>query len=215
MKELVKTPTSRNLWTIMKEFNTLPTNPDFQKLTEDQVEFIMYNLDLDAEQRKMAMEGINPNEHFSDSDDSWWNDSHEEFNPLEATELTEDEIADKVTAMTTAEDLHRLEESRRENEDWANYLEEQGIDEKETYTSHTVQSRLDSVYEEARRLEQSGKSNWGKKQITEEEEQNKHLSETSGELTSEGIDEAIRLFEGESLDNFEEEFEEGPDDGWI
>ncbi|MDT9683383.1 hypothetical protein RND61_15060 [Streptomyces sp. TRM76323] len=48
------------MWTIMKKFNVLPTDPRFKALTESQISFIFANIVNDNEDIKRAKQGLDP-----------------------------------------------------------------------------------------------------------------------------------------------------------
>lgn len=208
MKSIAKRPLSRNLWAIMKEFKILPTNPDFQALTEMQVGFIMENMSIDAEYREMIAKGQNPDEHFKDSDDSWWETPIDEFDPKGVIDIPDEEIQKQIDAFTPEEDRAKLKDIYEGSKEWSEYMEEEGSDIREQTVEGVIQENLRKAMAEAKRLRGAGKSKQGQPSFTQEEKQ---AADKFEPMTQEGIEEAYKLFEGEEM------FEEGngPDDGWI
>lgn len=191
----------------MKEFKVLPTNPDFQALTSHQVEFIMANMETDAEIQKLIAQGKDPSNFIKDSDSSWWEDSVEEFDPKGGLDISDEEISRQVEELTSIEDRKRLEKISEDNQEWSDYLETEGNDRDQMTTENTIQEKLRKAQEDAQRLASAGQSQWGKVSISDEEKEHAQDMEP---MTQESIEEAYRLFEGE-----EEVTSNGPDDEWI
>ena len=100
---------SRNLWRIADKFKVLPTNEDFQKLTPEQVDWIVINMNLDAKEEARARSGKDPNEIFDDHDTEWLDTPITEFEPVKE-EHDAEEIARQVDAMTSNAYLESLED---------------------------------------------------------------------------------------------------------
>lgn len=196
----------------MKEFNILPTNPDFQALTSDQVGFIMANMKKDAEIRELLAKGYDPEEHIKDTDESWWNEPLEDFNPKGLLDIPDEEIAKQVEALTSEEDRRKLAGIIEGSEDWADYMENEGNENEQATTESVIQENLRKAQEEAQRLTSAGQDNWGKVSISEEE---KEKSEEFEPMTQESVEEAYRIFEGEEEFDENHAGEDGPDTGWI
>lgn len=209
VKTIVDKPISRNLWTIMREFNVLPTDPRFQALTEDQVGFIMKNMEKDAEIRTMIARGQDPNSHFKDAETEWWDVSIDKFDPKGKLDISDEEIYAQVEALTSEDDRKKLQDISEGNEEWAEYLEEEGNERDRITTESIIQEKLRQAQEDARRMTSAGESNWGKARMSEEEEER---SDDFKPMTQEGIEEAYKLFEGEEEETTNDL---GPDDSWI
>ena len=208
METLVKTNTSRNMWTIMKEFKVLPTNPDFQALTDDQVGFIIGNMNKDAEIAALIAKGIDPDSQVTDSDTTWWDTPIDEFDPKGNLDIDESDIAKQLEELTSEDDRRKLAKISEGNQEWADYLEEEGNANEMLSTEHIIQENLRKAMDEAKMLESTGTSNWGKPRVSEEEEKKAAEFEP---LTQEGIEEAFKLFEGQE----DVEEDTGPDSDWI
>lgn len=195
----------------MKEFKILPTNPDFQALTDDQVGFIMENMNQDSEIQALINKGHDPSKHISDEDDSWWEESVEDFNPKGNLDVSDDEIAAQVEALTTEEDRQKLAQIIEGNDEWAEYLEEEGNEQEQLTIENVIQENLRKAKEDAQRMSAEGKDDWGKASMSIEEE---NSAEDFEPMTQEGIEEAFKIFEGEE-DEAEIEEDTGPDSDWI
>ncbi|AEJ79731.1 RNA polymerase beta subunit [Staphylococcus aureus bacteriophage Sb-1] len=107
MESIVKQPLSRNLWAIMKEFNVLPTEQRFKDLDDYQIEFIIGNMNRDVyehnKQLKQAQKGGKFDSQFEDDDSSWWNESHEDFDPVPDF-LDADDLAQQMEAKLSDRD---------------------------------------------------------------------------------------------------------------
>ncbi len=66
----------------MKTFNVLPSSPDFQNLTNDQIEFIIEQMNIDYKERNHK--GFNADLGAYDYDDGWFTSDIEDFEPLVA-----------------------------------------------------------------------------------------------------------------------------------
>lgn len=176
----------------MREFNVLPTDPRFQALNDEQIDFILYSMERDAIEIDRARRGIQVDGEFEDTDESWWYKDHEEFTALEPDDDEED-IAKQVDAMTTEEDMARLRERYRANE---------ALDELEKTHANSINDiinqNLKALFDEADRLNQEGVSKWGDPIEKEEIEANRKI----GGLESEGLREAVDIFEGKYEDDY-------------
>ena len=107
MESIVKQPLSRNLWAIMKEFNVLPTEQRFKDLDDYQIEFIIGNMNRDVyehnKQLKQAQKGGKYDSQFEDDDSSWWDESHEDFDPVPDF-LDADDLAKQMEAKLSDRD---------------------------------------------------------------------------------------------------------------
>lgn len=63
----------------MREFNVLPTDERFLKLTDFQIEFILFNMVQDAKEQEMLAKGKKPDSYFEDEDSSWIDAPEEAF----------------------------------------------------------------------------------------------------------------------------------------
>ena len=46
------------MWAIMKKFNVLPSDPAWQNLTHEQIEWILYNMERDVEEEQRRAKGL-------------------------------------------------------------------------------------------------------------------------------------------------------------
>lgn len=172
----------------MDRFHVLPSSPDFQNLTNEQLEWIIYSAQLDNKKKGP--------ESYEDYDDSWF--EAEEFEPLREGD-DEEEIARQVEKLTSEEDKARLEarlEDTAESEEIAQRgeksLEEESID-------NLIAENIRKAQEEARRLE----SHKGTQKTAEQRKQEKENATYQAELDTGSIQDAVALFEGDQEDDFE------------
>ena len=71
MDKLAKTIYSRNLWTVMKKFNVLPSDPAFQNLTDSHIAYIISNMLIDNREEELIRKGIDPSTHVEDDSFEW------------------------------------------------------------------------------------------------------------------------------------------------
>lgn len=189
MKALARNNYSRNLWAIMDRFKVLPSNPDFQNLTNEQLEWIIYSSQLDNKK-------YSPGENFADYDESWFN--KKEFSPLRDGDDEED-IARQVEELTTEEEAARLKarwEGAEDAEAFAQSgeksIEEQSIDD-------MINAKIEDAKKEARNIEKYKSGN----KHPDEEKQEAEDVQFQENLDSGSIQDAIDLFEGDQDDDFE------------
>lgn len=195
-KRAVRNTTSRTLWRIVDHFSVLPSNKDFQNLTAEQTDWIVLNLNLDADEANKARKGIKSNEAFEDYDTGWVHEKEAKFNPLKDGHEEED-IAKQVEALSSKEYLEKLKESFSSIQEWQTYLSEHQ-DEYNVVKAdqeRRLQENLDKAYAEAKSRKngtfvQEDKENASMPQITRDK----------GVLTDEAK-EAIKLFNGEEDDD--------------
>lgn len=105
LQNLARTPYARNMWAIMKKFVKFNFS-EFQDLLPRYTDFILTEMDIDAEEEKAAAEGkvIDSDNSFYDDDDSWW------YNPQEEKPATAEE-----TEQTRKQLEALMDENTKEN----------------------------------------------------------------------------------------------------
>jgi hypothetical protein len=157
----------------MKEFKILPSNPDFQNLTTQQINFVftMYQQDMLEAGKGTSNQDVNS--------DDWWYADHDDFEPL-VEGHDEDAIASKVAKLFTRNTVNGK-------------LAQEAVDER-------IQANLKDMREKADLLESQGRDKWGapnEAQIAE-----KKAFDNSGD-TTDSIKNAIAQFKtasGEVVD---------------
>lgn len=89
---IARSPYARNMWFIIKDFNSLPSQDGtFRTLTGNQVNFMFAEYKIDAREQEAAENGhtTDLDSTYFDDDDSWWTNPSSEY----FTE-TEEEIED-------------------------------------------------------------------------------------------------------------------------
>lgn len=141
MGKLVKTNYGRNMWRIMKEFNVLPTDPRFQALTTNQLDYIINSMVQDSIEIEKASKGVNS--EVTASDDNF--DLDTDMN-LPQGEDEEDLI-------------NQVEEQLRKDEEQLTHLRDTvGLSEEQVQKLEalgTYRERVAEMYELARELEKS------------------------------------------------------------
>ena len=121
MESLVKTPYARNMWAIMKEFKVLPTEKRFQDLTYEQMDFIIASMNRDSWLEYQASKGQQHMDNLVEDDDtSWWDTSHDEFDPvpdfLDAEDLAK-QVEDKMSDLEKEQRQNRFDAEMEDEED--------------------------------------------------------------------------------------------------
>lgn len=179
-----KSPYSRNLWRIMEKFQVLPSDPNFQNLTDLQVQFIMENMLQDAKEKERALKG-NSQEYYEDEDDSWYNDRGE-FDPLR----DEDDLAALQSHVETVSSKESYEKARarfQSVEEWNKFLEDGGKDAEELQKEQHIQEQLEKAFSEAAKRDGISKESV--------------KAPRSGKPRNQDIQKAIELFNSEYDDD--------------
>lgn len=178
----------------MKDFQVLPTNPDFMALTEQQIEYIAYSMEKDREEFVQSQRNMKQDADYTDYDDSWWTADHDSFTALR-DDHDEEDIARQVNAMTSEKDKQTLR-SRLDASYEADGIIDAGGTTVEQDSIQAIMARnLEKVLQEANELAKTGTNKWGEKTEIElnEEEQARRLALKP--ITQQSIDEAIAIFE--------------------
>lgn len=141
MGKLVKTNYGRNMWRIMKEFNVLPTDPRFQALTTNQLDYIINSMVEDSKEIEKASKGINS--EVTASDDNFDLDSDMNLPDGEAE----------------ADLINQVEEQLRKDEEQLTHLRDTvGLTEEQVQKLEalgTYRERVAEMYDLAKELEKS------------------------------------------------------------
>lgn len=183
------------MWAIMKKFNVLPSDPAWQNLTHEQIEWILYNMERDVEEEQRRAKGLALEGEYEDLDDSWYEVPHEEFNPVREGH-DEAEIARKLNEITTEEDMAKLKARWEASQEVDAIRAEGGTTIEEDTINELIANNVQKAIEEAKRIEKHGGNKWGDKTPIELEEERKNL-EFKSQLKQDDIQDAIALFNGE------------------
>jgi len=147
----------RNLWAIMKEFNTLPTDDRFRKLSHVQIDLIGYSMMEDNRILELARKGLAvDSEHYDSAfDDEVWNREDGDWDVLKEGHDA-DAIAKQVEALTKAEDLKNLASKFDSLDDYNAHLEAGGKTAREMEVSDYIDQQLANAYEKAQRIARAG-----------------------------------------------------------
>ncbi|AEW47702.1 hypothetical protein BCU4_0196 [Bacillus phage BCU4] len=147
----------RNLWAIMKEFNTLPTDERFKELSHDQIDLIGYSMMEDHRLMELARKGLAiDSEHYdSDFDDEVWNREAGDWDVLKPGHDA-DKIAQQIADATKAEDLKNLASKFDSLDDYNAHLEAGGKTAREMEVSDYIDQQLANAYEKAQRIARAG-----------------------------------------------------------
>lgn len=190
----------------MKKFNVLPTEERWKTMTNDQIEWILYNMEKDVEMEERARKGKALDADYEDYDGSWYETPHEEFNPVRDGH-DEEEIARKLAEITTEEDMARLKARWEASQEVDDIRANGGTTIEEDTINELIANKLQKAIEEAKRIESHGGDKWGEKTPIElEEEQANQQFKTK--LEQDDIQDAIALFEGNTeLPSQDDDFE--------
>jgi len=141
----------------MKEFNTLPTDDRFRKLSHDQIDLIGYSMMEDNRILELARKGLAvDSEHYDSAfDDEVWNREDGDWDVLKEGHDA-DAIAKQVEALTKAEDLKNLASKFDSLDDYNAHLEAGGKTAREMEVSDYIDQQLANAYEKAQRIARAG-----------------------------------------------------------
>lgn len=187
----------RNLWAIMTKFNVLPTNNDFRKLSDSQIDLMIYSMQEDHREMEMARKGIQiDSQHYDSSfEEEVWNRNVGDWDVLKEGHDAND-IAKQVEALTRAEDLKNLATKFDSLDEYNAYLEAGGKTTRETEVEQYINKQIAMAEEKARRISATG----GKKKLVDD-------TTLAGEdnsmydLNKEAIDKSIALFNQKNADD--------------
>lgn len=187
----------RNLWLIMKTFNVLPTNEDFRKLTDAQIDLILYSLDEDYREAERASKGLSAEADYYDSsfEEEVWNKAPGEWEVLKEGH-DPDDIARQVEELTREEDLKNLITKFDSLEDYNKFLEQNGKTVRETEVEQYINRQLQAAQEKARAIEAARAAKQGKKLVDDKDlpEISDKSKNSLPELDKEAIERSIKLF---------------------
>lgn len=190
----------------MKKFNVLPTEERWKTMTNDQIEWILYNMEKDVEMEERARKGKALDADYEDYDGSWYDASHEEFNPVRDGH-DEEEIARKLAEITTEEDMARLKARWEASQEVDDIRAKGGTTIEEDTINELIANKLQKAIEEAKRIESHGGDKWGEKTPIELEEEQAN-QQFKAKLEQDDIQDAIALFEGNTeLPSQDDDFE--------
>jgi hypothetical protein len=182
----------------MKEFKVLPTNPDFQNLTDAQIEFILYSMQEDHKERERARKGLMVDSQFYDTDyeqDVMGKDIKEWDVLKEGHDA--DEIAKQVNLMTKPEDQKNLSSKFDGLGEYNEHLEQGGKTGREAEVDDFIKRQLKVAEDRARDLEKAGKKGRLVDDRDRPEASGDAMTDESkfGELDKTVMDRAIEKFE--------------------
>lgn len=128
---IVRSNYGRNIWRVMKELHVLPTDPNFQNLTSEQLDFIVASIDQDNKELKLAQEGREEDSFVYDDEFEW----EEEMDYGGKRDDSEDIQKFLEVAKKKDEDYERLIEDRESLKD-KKYSQIQEDDDDDEY--HTL-----------------------------------------------------------------------------
>jgi len=196
LKALARTPYMRNLWGVMKTFNTMPTNPDFRALTDDQIDLMILSLNEDHREMELARKGLTvDSEHYDSTfEDEVWNREVGDWEVLKDGH-DPDDIARQVEALTRAEDLDNLAMKFDSLEEYNDYLAAGGKTTRETEVEQYINKQIAEAEEKARRIEAARGKKQGK--LVDDRdvaEPTRTTSDHLPDIDKEAIDKAIAAF---------------------
>lgn len=152
MDKLAKTIYSRNLWTVMKKFNVLPSDPAFQNLTDSHIAYIISNMLIDNREEELISKGIDPSTHVEDDSFEWEGelklpDEEEAKQIVESALALKRQVLDKDVpgAKLTPDEVRQIEALKEVDKRVAELYEQQeemaevGSDTEEDYIFRTAE----------------------------------------------------------------------------
>lgn len=191
----------RNLWRIMSEFGTLPTNEDFRKLTDDQIDLILYSMEQDIREKELARKGLTVESEYYDSsfEEEIWNKDVGDWEVLKDGH-DPNEIARQVEKMTKEEERKNLMSKFEGLDEYNAHLEAGGQSSREMEVSDYIDQQIKRVQEEAKMREQGYKKGNG----VLDDRDLPGVQDTSpglSKLNKEAINKTIALFNEEDDDD--------------
>jgi hypothetical protein len=142
----------------MKKFSVLPTNEDFQKLSDSQIEWILYSMQEDHKEQERARKGLAVDSQFYDTDyeQDVMKKDIKEWDVLKEGHDA-DEIAKQVNEMTKPEDRDNLSSKFDGLGEYNEHLEQGGKSGRESEVDDFIKKQLKVAEQRARDLEKAGK----------------------------------------------------------
>jgi len=134
----------------MEHFNVLPTDPRFQALSYDQIEFIFKEYELEMEDAKRQQSNKEQVGYYADEDDSWFTET--KFDP--AAKVDEADIDKQAQAMMTDEARKNAEERMK----YALSEDNKASHEAKDYTLSAIRHQMEANYLKQALAKQSGTS---------------------------------------------------------
>ncbi|AMQ66604.1 tail assembly chaperone [Bacillus phage Shbh1] len=186
----------------MKTFNVLPTNEDFRKLTDDQIDFILYSLEEDHREAELARKGLTPDSDYFDSsfEEEVWNKDVGDWEVLKEDHDPND-IARQVEQLTRDEDLKNLASKFDSLEEYNDYLASGGKTARETEVEQHINRNIEEAIRKAKAIEAAKKGKQGKALVDDRDIVEDHSSPSLSDLDKEAMDKAIDLFNAEHDDD--------------
>lgn len=183
----------------MKTFGVLPTNKDFRKLTDAQIDLILYSMEEDHREAELASKGLAVDSEYYDSsfEDEVWNRPVGEWEVLKEGH-DPDEIARQVEELTKEEDLKNLMSKFDSLDEYNAYLEAGGKTVRESDVEQYIERQLQAAQEKAKALEMQKKK--GLVDDRDRPEVNDKSETNLAELDKDAIEKAIKLFNEEDDD---------------
>lgn len=156
MEAVIETTSSRNMWVIMKQFNALPTEDRIRSLTQEQIDWIIGNMNYDVKESEAISKGWQKDGsgYRDKSFDAFFEDS--ENTPLVPEGFDPDEIYSQVINLTSDPDYEKLLADKvvkartvvtKKKLDYDKYVEEQ------------IASNREQVLAKAKEMEEKGVQN--------------------------------------------------------
>lgn len=190
----------RNLWGIMTKFNVLPTNEDFRKLSDMQIDLMIYSTQEDHREMELARKGIQvDSQHYDSSfEEEVWNRNVGDWEVLKPGHDPND-IARQVEELTKAEDRKNLAMKFDSLDDYNAYLEAGGKTTRESEVEQYINKQLAMAEEKAQRYAAAG----GKKLVDDIAKAGERTN--LPDLDKAAIDKSIALF-NQSNDDDDDDF---------
>lgn len=186
----------RNLWAILKTFNTLPTNEDFRSLTDDQIDMMLLSMNEDHREMELARKGLQvDSSHFdTDFDEQIWSKDVGDWEVLREGH-DPNSIAQQIEELTRAEDRKNLAMKFDTLEEYNDHLAAGGKTTRETEVEQYINKQIAEAEEKAKRLAATG--NGTKKALIDDQDRPEAaspLSDSLPDIDKDAIDKSIALF---------------------
>lgn len=167
----------------------LPTDPLFQELTSEQIDWILKNIELDNKELIAAQKGKQPNEQFEDYEEEWYNTPEKYFDPVKENHKDLD-IENIMNKYNNKIDIEKYKAKFDNLEEWNEFLASGNKSAIDIGKEQLIQENLEKAFKEAKEIEELG----GKKpskEIAKVEKLDTGLINKAVELFEQGENEII------------------------
>lgn len=199
LQKVAKSVYMRNMWLLLKTFNTMPTNEDFRALSNSQIDLMLYSLETDHKEMEMARKGIDPNSNQYDEsfEEEVWNQKSGDWDILKEGHDADD-IARQINDLTEEGDKEKLYNKFDSLEEYNDYLASGGKTTRESEVESYMNRQLEAAEEKAKMMEGNRKGKPKKELVSDEEEAGESKNNSLSETDKKTLEDSIKKLSGNS-----------------